>query len=115
LNLITKIKKLKEFIGFNIPSLEISEEREEEIIDKFTNYTSKLGMESIASIFTAGFIPVSRLFAMTVMFPLAPVLEFFRIDAYDYIAFINNRENLKKILYRLELEEAKKTNAKVDK
>lgn len=96
------IKKVKDFIGFNIPSLDLAEEREHEIGEKLANFISKWQIETPAWIFTYGISPFRRVISTVVMFPMAPILEFLGIDIYDYIAFINKRENLEELLHRIE-------------
>lgn len=102
------INKIKDFTGFNIPSLDLDEKREKEIADKLENFISKWEMETPAWIFTYSISPFSRILGMTVMLPMAPVLEFLGINIYDYIAFIRKRENLDELLHRIERSQISK-------
>ena len=96
------IDKIKDFIGFDPPSLDINEEREHEIAEKIANSVSRWGLESPVWIFTYGVAPYSWFLSSVFLLPLAPILEFLGIDIYDYVAFASKKENLHEVLDRLE-------------
>jgi hypothetical protein len=102
LGLKSFINKLKDFIGFDPPSLDIDEEREHEIAEKIANSVSRWGLESPVWIFTYGISPYSWVLSMVFLLPMAPILEFLGIDIYDYIGFVSKKKNLNELLDRLE-------------
>jgi hypothetical protein len=87
---------------FQIPSLEISEEREEEIIKNFTNTVIEHGFESPALLFLIPLKPVSPIASQLTLLPFAPLMESFNIPAYDYVAFLRKMENMDRILEIIE-------------
>ena len=103
-------KRIKNFIGFNIPSYEISEKRENEILKKISGFFIKYKLESPAAIVTQTVTPFNRVLNSTIIYPMAPIIEFLGISVYDYIAFFEKKENLNKLLELLEQSEDKNIN-----
>lgn len=98
-------QKLGDKIGFHIPKIEITPEKEEEIIDHFVMVAKQWGMEDLIILFGGGFSPMSGIFAWTVAAPWAPVLGLAGVEnPWQYIAFFDNHENIKKIINRLDKE-----------
>jgi translation initiation factor 2 beta subunit (eIF-2beta)/eIF-5 len=87
---------------FKIPSLEISKEREEEIIKNFTDTISEHGFESPALLFLIPLKPISPIASQLTLLPFAPLMEAFDIPAYDYVAFLRKMENMDRILEVIE-------------
>lgn len=103
------LSKIKRFFGFELPSLELSEEKESEIIEKLARAISKWDMETPAYILLYSFRPISTVVSYTTILPAALFLEFFGIDGYKYTAFFSKKENLQRLLKRIEeLEDEKK-------
>lgn len=93
---------------FELPSFDISPEREEEIINKIANAISRFDMELPFFLMGGAFVPMTTIISQTVITPVAPLLEFIGIDAYEVAAFLNKKENLR----RLVAEIAKRKDAK---
>ena len=100
-------KKIKDFIGFSLPTLEITPERQEELIEKWATNIAKVGLEFPAQMIGWYAGPMSNMFAQTVLLPMAPLLEFIGIDGYDYVAFLSDKENLKSLVERIKEKEGK--------
>ena len=96
------IKKLVDVIGFELPDITITPEKEEETIDTIVNTIEQWGMEDLAILFGSGFVPMSAVFGWTVLLPWAPIAGFIGVEnPWQYIAFFDNHENFKKIINRL--------------
>lgn len=96
------LKKVKDFFGFQMPSMEISPERENEIIEKFAGFVSKIGMEWPVLLMGWGYVPVATIMAQTTLLPLAPLLEAVGIRGFEYTAFFEKKDNVKRLLERIE-------------
>ena len=48
-------RKIKDFFRFNVPSIELTPEREQETIEKITNYTVKFGLGAPSGASRMGF------------------------------------------------------------
>lgn len=94
--------------SFVFPSYEISEKREEEIIEKWAKIFHKLDLEPIAVLFASSLMPVSPIFGALFLLPASPFLDFVGLKADEYVAFFNKPQNLKNFISRLnELKSAK--------
>ena len=98
---MTWLKKIKDWIGFDVPQFEITKEREEEIIDKIINIVTKWGMVLPVSLMLYGFEPMSTIVSQTMLLPWAPFLELLGINGNDYTAFLMKKENVRAINKRL--------------
>ncbi len=98
---MTWLTKIKDWIGFEIPNFEISEHREEEIIEKTVGIVKKWGMVLPVSLMLYGFEPMSSIVSQTMLLPWAPFLELIGINGYDYTAFLMKKENVKALNTRL--------------
>jgi len=98
------LRKVKDFIGFDFPSLDdgISPERENEIIEKVAKAVSRFGLGYPAYFFVSSLYPASSYVAQLFVYPSAPLLELLGIKAYEYAAFLNNRENIKRLMERID-------------
>jgi len=101
-NRMSTLKKIKDFFGFQMPSMEISPERENEIIEKTARFVSRLGMEWPAILIGSGYVPVSTILAQTTLLPLAPLLELVGIRGFEYTAFFEKKDNVKRLLERID-------------
>jgi len=95
-------EKIKGFLRIELPPMELPPERENELIEKIARIISRYGMEGPAILMTSGFVPVSTIMSLTTLLPLAPLLELMGIHGYEYTAFLNNKNNLKRLLERLD-------------
>ena len=98
----SKLDKIKDFFGFELPSLEISPEREDEIIEKIVESVSKHGFVLPSLIVSQMLYPVSTLLVHTAILPAAPLIEFLGLKGYEYAAFLNKKGNIKRITDKLE-------------
>ena len=74
----------------------------EETINMIVTTIERWGMEDFAILFGSGFAPMSAIFGYTVLLPWAPIAGFVGVEnPWQYIAFFDNHENIKKILNRL--------------
>jgi hypothetical protein len=98
------LKKIRDFLGIEIPSLDqgISQERENEIIEKIAKAIVRLGLGYPGYFLTSSLYPVSSYVSQIFIYPWAPLLEFLGIKAYEYAAFLNKRENIKRLMDRIE-------------
>jgi len=87
---------------FNFPSSEISPERETEIIEKMARTILKWRLEDPAILVLYSFRPMSTFFSQTALISLAPLLEFIGIKGYEYTAFFSKKENVKRIIDKVE-------------
>ena len=96
--------RIKDFFGdlFELPSTEISPEREEEIIDKVARAVSRFDMELPAMFMGNLFVPISTIVSQTVLTPSALFFELIGIDGYEVAAFFRKKDNLKRLISRLE-------------
>ena len=102
-------KKLADKLGFKVPSIDITPKREQEIIDMITKHAVQWGLEDWAILGAAWFMPMSAVVGYTVVLPWMPILQLIGFtNPYEYVAFLSNQQNIKKIMNRLE-EETKRT------
>lgn len=95
------ISKLKE-IFCNIPTLEITPERETELIDKIVATISKHNMELPTIFFGSGFQSTSTVLSQMLLLPMTPYLEAFGISGYDYVALFSNKDNVRRLMEKLD-------------
>ena len=98
-------KKLGDAVGFKLPAITITPEREQELIDKITENIKSGDMVNWWILGLAYFQPVSAIFSYTVLLPWSPVLQFMGVsNAWEYVAFLSNNKNIKIIMDRLDKE-----------
>lgn len=100
--LMKLIEKIKNFFGFQMPLMEITPERANEIIEKIVDTVSKYDMNLPASIVSAALFPSSTIISQTMILPLAPFFELIGLNGYEYAAFLDNKENMGRVKKRLE-------------
>ena len=97
---MTGLERIKKFLGFELPTFELTPEREEEIINKIIGAVQKSGMALPVSFFLAGLEPVSTILGHMAI-PAAPFMEMIGIQGYEYTAFLLNKNNINRINERL--------------
>jgi len=85
-----------------LPSFEIPPEKETELIEKLAKTISKYEMELPAIFIGSAFRPVATIMSYTTFLPPATMLEFIGISAYDYLALIAKKENVQRLIDRLD-------------
>jgi hypothetical protein len=95
------ISKLKE-IFCNIPTLEITPERETELIDKIAATISKHNLEIPTIFLGSGFQSTSTVLSQMLLLPMTPYLEAFGISGYDYVALFSNKDNVRRLMEKLD-------------
>lgn len=104
------MSKIKNFFKnfFDVPSLEIPPEREQEIIEKIAQTSVRWGLEMPTMLIGSGLLAAGTIVSHTVLLPAAPLLEFVGIKGYDYTAFFSKQENVERLLKRIdELRDAR--------
>jgi hypothetical protein len=92
--------------GFQIPTLDISEERGEEIVELIANRIVDNRLEAAAMLFLIPLRPISPIVSQLTLLPFAPLLEAFDIPGFDYVSFLNESDNVQELVKRVE-EKAK--------
>jgi hypothetical protein len=88
--------------GFQIPTLDISEERGEEIVELIANRIVDNRMEAAAMLFLIPLRPISPIVSQLTLLPFAPLLEAFDIPGFDYVSFMNESDNVQELVKRVE-------------
>ena len=110
---MTQIKKqsrIREFFRdfIDIPSFNLSPEREEEIINKIAKRISGWDMEILALTFGQLLVPTSVFVSYTMIVPSAIFFDLIGLDGFEVAAFLNKKENVKRLLAKIqELKDAK--------
>jgi len=89
----------------NVPSLELSPEEEEEIIEKIVNKVKQYGLKTAALLFLRSYKPVGPYgaqIAPVIFGPFFFLFDLFNIEGYDYNALFMKRENIDKLIKRIE-------------
>jgi hypothetical protein len=102
------LKSVKDFFAKWCSPLDLSPEREEEIINKVANFISKYDLEDAALLLGGGFVPVSSIIAQTTLLPIAPLLELMGLKGYEYTGFLSKKENFQRLLDKIQDLEKKK-------
>jgi len=88
--------------GFQIPDLEISEDRTEEIVEILADRIVDNRLEAAAMLFLIPLRPISPIVSQLTLLPFAPLLEAFDIPGFDYISFLNESDNVQELVKRIE-------------
>ena len=88
--------------GFKIPTLDISDERGEEIMEILANRIVDNRMEAAAMLFLIPLRPISPIVSQLTLLPFAPLLEAFDIPGFDYVSFMNNSDNVNELVKLVE-------------
>jgi len=89
----------------DVPSLELSPEEEEELIEKIVNKVKQYGLKSAALLFLRSYKPVGPYgaqIAPTILGQFFFLFDLFEIDAFKYNALFMNRESIDKLIKRIE-------------
>ncbi len=107
------IEKKKKF--FQVPSvLDIEPEEADKIIEKTALKIHEMGMEFPALLFGWPIYPLSTIIGQTVFPSAAPVLELFGVDGYKIAGFLRNKENMKKLLNKIDQLYLSRSRARAD-
>ena len=92
----------------NIPTLEITPEQEDEMIERIVEKITKYDMELPAIFLGSGFRSTSTVLSQMVLLPITPYLDAFGINGEDYVALFSNKENVRRLMERLDEEKIAK-------
>lgn len=97
------IKKVKDFFSSeeNIPT-QLSPERIEKIIEAILSYVSYYNMKMPALLFFSPLKGMSTFISQTIVLQLVPYLEIWGIPGFELTAFLDNKENVVKLLKKIE-------------
>jgi hypothetical protein len=90
----------------SIPTLEITPEREEEILEYITSKIEQYGLDVPALLFLVPIEPLSSVFSQLGLLPFAPFLEAFNIKGFDYVTFFSKTENVNRLIKKIEVKNA---------
>jgi hypothetical protein len=107
---MTLLDKIKNF--FELPKIEITPEREDELIDNIAKIVSQFGLELPAQLVTSFLYPVSSIVADTTFLPIVPFLEGMGIRGWEWAAFLEKKDNILRLQDRLEEMEQEKYRKK---
>jgi hypothetical protein len=107
-SIFSRIKKI--FTFPDAPSFEMSPERVEEITDKIAFLVSKYDLEVPVLFLTKPLVPTSTIISQTIIAPLAPMIESLGIKGYELAAFLDDKENLKSLVSKIEEIKINKEN-----
>jgi len=96
------LKKLKDFFDSKSVESTLSPERENEIIEKTALFVSRMGMEWPVYFLGQSYVPISTIVADTTLLPLAPLLEMIGIPGFEFVKFLEKKDNLKRLLNRID-------------
>ena len=94
-------KHLKRFFDL-FPSYDLPKEREDELIERIAQNVTRMDLDLPALLIGHVLIPTGQILSQTVLVPIAPMLELIGIRGYDYLALINNRKTVKRLMDRIE-------------
>lgn len=94
-----------------------TQEEEEEIIEKLSKVIYDYDMDLVAILFLESIKPLSSVGAQLGRYLIAPFVPFFGSKAIPYLATFENKQNLEKLIRRLEdrIKEEEENNKKNDK
>ncbi len=102
----------KEKEGFQVPTLDISQERSEELVEVLASRIVDNKMEAPALLFLIPFRPISPIASQLTLLPFAPLLEAFDIPGFDYVAFLKDSDNVNTLVKRIEAKARSRDEAK---
>jgi len=97
----------------SIPTFEITQEREEEILEYIADKIEKFGLDVPALLFLIPLEPLSPVFSQLGLLPFAPFLEAFNIRGFDYVSFFSKTENVNRLIRKIEIKNQKEKNSKM--
>ena len=108
----TSLSESEEKVGFHVPTLDISQEREEEIVEVLASRIVDNKMEAPALLFLIPFRPISPIASQLTLLPFAPLLEAFDIPGFDYVSFLKDSDNVNTLVKRIEAKAKIRDEAK---
>lgn len=97
----------------SIPTFEITQEREEEILEYIADKIEKFGLDVPALLFLIPLEPLSPVFSQLGLLPFAPFLEAFNIRGFDYVSFFSKTENVNRLIKKIEVKNQKEKKTKI--
>jgi hypothetical protein len=97
----------------SIPTFEITQEREEEILEYIADKIEKFGLDVPALLFLIPLEPLSPVFSQLGLLPFAPFLEAFNIRGFDYVSFFSKTENVNRLIKKIEIKNQKEKKTKI--
>jgi uncharacterized damage-inducible protein DinB len=88
--------------------LEITPEKENEMIERIVEKISKYDLEIPTIFLGSGFHSTSTVLSHMVLLPMTPYLAAFGINGEDYVALFSNKENVRRLMERLDEEKIAK-------
>jgi len=103
--------KIRDF--FEMPSFDITPEKEEEIIEELAQKIVKQKIEIPALMLLEGFKPVFPVLSQTYLLQMAPLLDLLGIKTEELVVFLSKGENVRRLQKRIEeLKDKKKIDGK---
>jgi len=99
---MTLLNKIKDFFGFQMPVMDITPERENEITEKIAHFISRFGMEWPVLLIGWAYVPVATIVTQMTLLPWAPILEMVGIHGFQYTSFFEKKDNVKRLLERID-------------
>ena len=97
---------------FSLPTLEITPERAEEIIEQIAGKIRKYGLEAPALLLLIPLQPLSPIAGQLGLLPFAPLLEAFDLPGFDYVSFFSKPENVSRLIKKIEQKNLKEEEGK---
>ena len=94
---------------FSDDPLELTLEKEDEMIEKLVGSISRLNLDTPAILYLYMFLPVARIMSDLTFLPLAPMGEIVGINGYNYVAFFRKKANVRRLIKRLETTKLQKS------
>lgn len=99
-NSLTKMWKIiKSWFISNYP-IELTPERDNEIIEHLAKILSQDKMEPVIKLFIEPFIPVSTVFSETILVWTSPFLDLMGLKGYEHSLFLRKKENIRHLIIR---------------
>ena len=93
--------KIKSWFESTYP-LELTLEREDEIINNLAQIISQRNLELPANLFLEPFKPISTIVNETALVWVSPILDFLGMPGYEYSLLLRKKENVSRLLQRIE-------------
>lgn len=97
-------RKFKSY--FTSAPLELTTEKENQMIESLAHRISNMDIELAASLFLEPYEPISAIIGETVLVWASPFADLIGINGYEYSLLLRKHENIKQL--RLRIEELKK-------
>lgn len=88
---------------FNLfPSYDLPKEKQDKMIEEMAQRICKTQLDLPALLIGHVLIPLGPIFSQTILVPVVPWLELLGIRGYDYLAILNNRDAVRRLIDRVE-------------